>query len=263
MTTKWDPEQYLRFEDERARPFGDLLARVAHPSPSTVVDLGCGPGNMTARLLERWPESRVLGLDSSAEMIGRAEEHAVPGRLDFVLQDLRDWQPEQPVDVVVTSATLHWVPDHLPLVRRFLASLAPGGVFAFQVPGNFQQPSHTLLQELAGSDQWREMLATAMAQIPTAPEPHEYLEVMLAAGARTDIWETTYLHVLTGLDPVLQWISGTGMRPVLAALDASAGPAGRQEFLKTYAALLRAAYPKDADDRTIFPFRRIFGVGVV
>jgi trans-aconitate 2-methyltransferase len=263
MSGPWDPDQYLRFEDERARPFADLLARVPHPMPSTVVDLGCGPGNMTATLLERWPEASVLGLDSSAEMIKRAQEYAVPGRLDFAVEDLRDWQPEQPVDVIVTAATLHWVPDHLPLFRRFLASLAPGGVFAFQVPGNFRQQSHTLLEELARSDQWRDLLAPAMTQIPSAPEPNEYLEVMLAEGAQADVWETTYLHVLKGPDPVLQWISGTGVRPVLAALDASAGAAGREEFLKTYAALLRAAYPRDAEDRTIFPFRRIFGVGVV
>jgi trans-aconitate 2-methyltransferase len=263
MSSNWDPEQYLRFEDERARPFADLLARVPHPSPSSVVDLGCGPGNMTAKLLERWPGSRVLGLDSSPEMIERAQAHSLPGRLDFVLQDLRDWQPEQPVDVIVTAATLHWVPDHLPLVRRFIGNLAAGGVFAFQVPGNFRQPSHTLLEELASSERWREILAPAMTQIPSAPEPHEYLEAILAAGAWADVWETTYLHVLKGPDPVLQWISGTGMRPVLAALDASAGPTGRKEFLRTYAALLRAAYPRDADDRTIFPFRRIFGVGVV
>jgi trans-aconitate 2-methyltransferase len=263
MSGRWDPEQYLRFEDERSRPFADLLARVPHPKPSSVVDLGCGPGNMTAKLLEQWPEAKVLGLDSSAEMIERAQENAVPGRLDFVLQDLRDWKPDQPVDVIVTAATLHWVPDHLPLVRRFMASLAPGGVFAFQVPGNFRQPSHTLLEELAGSDQWRELLAPAMSQIPSAPEPEQYLDVMLPEGTRADVWETTYLHVLTGPDPVLQWISGTGMRPVLAALDASGDATSREEFLKTYAALLRAAYPRDAEDRTIFPFRRIFGVGVV
>jgi trans-aconitate 2-methyltransferase len=196
-------------------------------------------------------------------MIERAQEHSVSGRLEFVLQDLRDWQPEEPLDVIVTAATLQWVPDHLPLVGRFIANLAPGGVFAFQVPGNFRQPSHTLLEELASADQWRELLAPTMAEIPTAPEPQEYLEVMLEAGARADVWDTTYLHVLQGADPVFQWISGTGMRPVLAALDASAGPDRRDEFLKTYAALLRAAYPRDADDRTIFPFRRVFGVGVV
>jgi trans-aconitate 2-methyltransferase len=217
---------------------------------------------MTSKLLDRWPEARVLGLDSSAEMIERAQEHSVPGRLDFVLEDLRDWQPDQPVDVIVTAATLQWVPDHLPLVRRFIGCLAPGGVFAFQVPGNFRQPSHTLLEELAASEQWREILAPAMAHIPRAPEPFEYLEAILVSGAQADVWETTYFHVLKGADPVLQWISGTGMRPVLAALDASAG-ADREEFLKTYAALLRAAYPRDAEDRTIFPFRRIFGVAVV
>lgn len=262
MNASWDPEQYLRFEDERARPFEDLLARVPHPSPATVVDLGCGPGNVTAVLAEQWPDAHILGIDNSKEMIDRAREYEVPGRLEFAVQDLRDWQPEEPVDVLITSATLHWVPGHLSLLSRFIDYLGPGGVFAFHVPGNFRQPSHTLLEELAASERWKEVLGPVVPNLPSSAEPAEYLKTLLATGARVDVWETTYLHVLRGPDAVLQWISGTGLRPVLAALEAN-GPSEVEEFKKSYAALLRAAYPRDSEDRTIFPFRRIFGVVLV
>lgn len=262
MNARWDPDQYLRFEEERARPFEDLLARVPHPSPATVVDLGCGPGNTTAGLLERWPDAHVLGVDNSKEMIDRARKYEVAGRLEFVVEDLRDWQPDGPVDVLLTSATLHWVPGHLSLLSRFVEFLAPGGVFAFQVPGNFRQPSHTLLEELAASERWKDVLGTVVPQLPSSAEPSDYMKGLLAAGARPDVWETTYLHVLRGPDAVLEWISGTGLRPVLAALEAG-DRSDAEDFRRSYAALLRAAYPRDSEDRTIFPFRRIFGVALV
>ena len=254
-STGWDPGQYLRFGDERARPFLDLLARVAADDPAYVVDLGCGPGTLTALLAQRWPRARVEGLDSSPEMIEEAAERAVPGRLGFRLGDLREWRAERPVDVLVSNATLHWVPGHLALLARLVAELAPGGELAVQVPGNFRAPSHTLLAELRESPRWRARLGQAALGGAWVHEPEDYLATLVAAGARADVWETTYLHVLPGPDAVLEWAKGTTLRPVLAALDA----AEQEELLTEYGAALREAYP-ERPYGTVLPFRRLFAV---
>ena len=265
MSTTWDPQQYLRYAEERARPFEDLIARTGVESPAVVVDLGCGPGNLTVTLSDRWPSAHIVGIDSSEEMIVRAGDLSRPGRLEFRAGDLTSWRPERPVDVVVCNAALHWVPGHLGLLPGLVASLSPGGVFAFQVPANFGLPSHVLLRELSLSERWREILGPAVENGPSAHEPSEYLEVLLDSprADRVEVWETTYHHVLSGPDPVLDWVKATGLRPVLEALRAweKEDHAGAErEFLSAYAAVLRAAYPRDTAGRTIFPFRRIFGV---
>jgi trans-aconitate 2-methyltransferase len=263
MAACWDPQQYLRYENERERPFAELLARVVHPRPLEVVDLGCGPGTTTARLLERWPDAHIVGVDNSSEMIAHAAPLAVPGRLEFRAGDLRQWAPDRPVDVLLTSATLQWVPGHEALFPHFVESLAPGGVFAFQVPGNFDEPSHTLLYELAGSDRWGARLGHLVRPSPVMGPP-DYLSALLATSAQSDVWETTYFHILHGADAVLEWVRGSALRPFLAALDLPDMPDDdAAEFLSAYAAVLRLAYPRDTDGRTIFPFRRIFGVAVV
>jgi trans-aconitate 2-methyltransferase len=223
------------------------------------VDLGCGPGNMTVRLLDRWPGALVVGIDNSAEMIREAQTRAISGRLEFERRDLRDWNPERPVDVLVSNATLQWVPAHVELFPRFVASLAPGGVFAFQVPGNFAEPSHTILARLAESDRWRDRLGH-LAGEPAVLSPSEYLAALMATGAQPDVWETTYLHVLHGPGAVLQWLRGTGLRPFLHALETRGRPADSEEFLADYSDLLGSAYPSDEEGRTVFPFRRIFAV---
>jgi trans-aconitate 2-methyltransferase len=263
----WDPGQYLRFGDERGRPFGDLLARVQAASPGYVVDLGCGPGNLTVSLAERWPEAQVLGVDNSPEMIAAANGaagsaatatgHAAAGsagRLSFTLGDVRDWQPSRPVDVFVCNAVLQWVPGHLDLLTRWAGMLAPGGWLAVQMPGNFDQPSHAILRDLAASSRWRPLLGDVSLN-RQAEDPGTYLDLLARAGCRVDAWETTYLHVLPGNDPVLEWYKGTGLRPVLAAL-----PAERtDEFLAEYAARAHDAYPP-APYGTVLPFRRVFVV---
>ncbi len=259
MTACWDPLQYLRYENERERPFAELLSRIDHPDPREIVDLGCGPGTTSTRLLDRWPAAHILGVDSSPEMIAHAQALARPGQLEFRQGDLREWRPDRPVDVLVTSATLQWVPDHESLFPHFVESLSPGGVFAFQVPGNFAEPSHTLLYELAQSDRWAAQLGHLVRPAPVL-EPYAYLAALLATGAEADVWETTYFQVLRGTDAVLDWVRGTALRPFLAALDR---PDEADEFVHAYGAVLRAAYRRDSEGRTVFPFRRIFGVAVV
>jgi trans-aconitate 2-methyltransferase len=251
MPHTWDPDRYLAYADERGRPFLDLISRVDAESPRRVVDLGCGPGNLTGLLADRWPQADVLGIDSSPEMIARAE---APG-VRFEVGDLRKWagRESEQVDVLVSNATLQWVPDHLELLPRLVERVTPGGWFAFQVPGNFDEPSHTIRRELAAQEPYA--AHTDGVAVPDSHDPATYLEVLAAVGCTVDAWETTYLHVLTGDDPVFRWVSGTGARPTLEAL-----PAGlREEFEEEFRARLRAAYPP-RDYGVLLPFRRVFVV---
>ncbi|TKJ31971.1 trans-aconitate methyltransferase [Blastococcus sp. CCUG 61487] len=253
----WDPALYLRYGDERSRPFADLMARVRAVSPAVVVDRGCGEGSLTARLAQRWPGARVTGVDSSAAMLAAARAHARPGRVDFVLQDVRDWRPSGPVDVLVTNAVLQWVPGHERLLVEWRSRLSPGGWLAVQVPGNFGAPTHVLLRELCRSSRWADQVGNVPRGSDVVLEPGGYFDVLTAAGLTVDVWETTYLHVLTGSDPVLAWVRATQLRPVLARL----GDDDAAEFTAEYAAALREAYPERPDGTTLLPFRRIFAVG--
>jgi trans-aconitate 2-methyltransferase len=253
----WDPATYLRYAGERARPFADLLAQVRSEAPAVVVDLGCGEGALTASLARRWPRARVVGIDSSAEMLAAAAAHAELGRVEFENGDVRDWRPDGPVDVLVSNAVLHWVPGHADLLRRWADDLAPGGELAVQVPGNFRAPTHALLTELCRSPRWSARLSAVAPQPDAVLEPAGYLDVLTGAGLAADVWETTYLHVLRGPDPVLGWVRSTVLRPVLAELDA----AEVEDLTKAYAAALRAAYPVRPDGSTVLPFRRVFAVG--
>ena len=256
-TAAWDPAGYLRFGDERARPFTDLLARVGAREPRTVVDLGCGEGALTAALAQRWPGARVTGVDSSPEMLAAAAAHAVPGRVGFVAGDVREWRPDGPVDVLVTNAVLHWVPGHADLLRRWAGQLAPGGWLALQVPGNWRAPTHALLAGLCRSPRWAGRVGDAAPAEDAVLDPAGYLEVLTGAGLVVEAWETTYLHVLRGEDPVLGWVRSTVLRPVLARL----GDDDAAELTASYAAALRTAYPRRSDGTTVLPFRRVFAVG--
>ncbi|CAA9258350.1 MAG: Trans-aconitate 2-methyltransferase [uncultured Blastococcus sp.] len=253
----WDPAGYLRFAGERGRPFVELVARIAAESPATVVDLGCGEGALTASLAQRWPGARITGVDSSDTMLAAAAAHAVPGQVEFVAGDVREWQPSGPVDVLVTNAVLQWVPGHEELLARWAGRLAPGGWLAVQVPGNFDFPTHRILGELCRSPRWAARLADVPRGTGAVLEPSGYYDVLTGAGLTTDAWETTYLHVLTGTDPVVDWVRSTQLRPVLAQLGKDDGAA----FTAAYAAAVREAYPPRPDGTTLLPFRRIFAVG--
>jgi trans-aconitate 2-methyltransferase len=257
----WDPAQYLRYADERSRPFAELTARIRAQTPATVIDVGCGPGTLTRTLAERWPEADVTGVDSSAEMIAAA---AAPSealdRLTYVCADLREWRPAVAPDVVVANAVLQWVPDHLELVGQIAGWLAPGGTFAFQVPDNFDAPSHTVIRDLRTSPRWRDRLGEAADRNAAVERPETYLAALDACGLEPDVWQTSYLHVLHGADPVLDWVKGTALRPVLTALEGDAE--STEEFLAECGAALRAAYPPGPSG-TVFPFLRTFAVGRV
>jgi trans-aconitate 2-methyltransferase len=251
---QWDPETYARYGDERGRPFFDLVARVAAKSPRRVVDLGCGPGQLTGTLADRWPEATIEGLDSSPEMIARARDYAT-AKVSFTVADATQWVMPADTDVVLGNAVLQWVPGHLDLLRHWAATLPGDGWLAFQVPGNFDSPSHRLLRELAESPRWRAPVEGVLRHDAVA-EPSGYADLLLSAGLAADVWESTYLHILPGTDPVLEWMRGTGLRPVLDALSTPDG----ERFATEYGALLRAAYPRTAHG-TMFEFRRIFLVG--
>jgi trans-aconitate 2-methyltransferase len=251
----WDPAQYLTFGDERGRPFRDLVSRVRAQAPEVVVDLGCGPGNLTRELARRWPEADVEGVDSSAEMVLRAKQDGESDRLRFTQGDLREWRPEGEVDVLVSNATLQWVPDHLRLLPRLVTSLRAGGWFAFQVPGNLCEPSHRAIAQLCESATWRDRFAGVELQRPRCEEPATYLEALVATGCTVDVWETTYLQVLQGPDAIVRWMTGTGLRPVLSQL----GEDEREGFLDDYRALVGPHYPQ-REYGTVLPYRRIFAV---
>jgi trans-aconitate 2-methyltransferase len=254
----WDPVQYGRFADERGRPFTELVDRVRLDSPARVVDLGCGPGSLTRTLADRWPDAMITGVDSSADMIETAGQYAIPGKLDFVHADVREWQPAAPVDVTVSNALLQWVPDHLGMLADLAGWLAPGGALAFQVPDNFADPSHTTIRDLRRSEKWRDRLGEGADRTVAVERPRAYLDALGAAGLVPDVWQTTYLHLLPGDDAVLEWVKGTALRPVLDALAGDA--AATAAFLAECGDRLRAAYPPGPYG-TVFEFRRTFAVG--
>ncbi|MFZ7086674.1 methyltransferase domain-containing protein [Curtobacterium sp. RRHDQ10] len=258
----WDPAQYAAFASDRARPFHDLVARIGASAPRRVVDLGCGPGALTATLAARWPDAQVIGIDAASSML---DEAAALGErfpnLRFERGDIADWRPDHRDDVVVTNAALQWVPTHVELLPTWLAALAPGAWFAMQVPGNFGSPSHALMRSIGAQAPFAAALDGVLRADPVLDAPG-YLSLMLDAGFDAVAWETTYMQVLQGEDPVLEWTRGTGLRPALQALDAAdASGTMRRSYEQAYAVALREAYPAGRHG-TVYPFRRVFAAGV-
>ena len=249
----WDAAQYATFADERARPGHDLVARIPQIAARHIYDLGCGRGDLTAELAARWPEARVTGIDLSPTML--ADARARFADIEWVEADLSDWTPDAPADLIFANAALHWLPDHATLFPRLMDQLAPGGVLAVQMPNNFGEPSHKLLRAIAEQGPWADRLALPRAPVASTDV---YWRLLRPLAARLDIWETQYLHALTGEDPVLNWVRGTALLPVQACLDGEELAA----FVADYAEALRTVYTAEPTGQTLFTFRRIFVVAV-
>lgn len=248
----WDPHQYLKFSDERLRPGFDLMARVGELPKGPLVELGCGTGVHARAIAERWPGRAMTALDSSQEMLKQASAEASP--IDWVEADLQTWAPSEPPALLFSNAVFQWIDGHRVLLPRLMSMLVPGGVLALQMPRNFDAPSHVLMRETALEGPWAPALAPLLRTDPVAaPETYYDLLVSIARGG-LDIWETVYLHVLSGDAAVLNWVRGTAVRPLLAALE----PAARKAYERAYGEKLRRAYPRRADGRTLLPFRRLF-----
>ncbi len=252
----WDPSQYLRFADDRLRPALDLVARIDVERPRIIYDLGCGPGNVTRLLAERWPEARIIGVDSSAAMLAKARGE-MPNA-EFLEADIGTWSPLAPPDVIFSNATLQWLPYHEHLLPRLARFLAQGGTLAIQMPHCHDAPSHTAILATAREGPWEAKLADVRSILPVT-SPSEYYRILSPVARHLDIWEAEYLHVLEGDNPVVEWTKGTALRPQLDALEEPE----RDAFLAAYAARVAAAYPREEDGRTLFPFRRIFIVARV
>lgn len=249
----WDDRQYLLFADERTRPARELLARVPLEAARRVVDLGCGPGNSTALLRERWPEAHLTGVDSSEEMLRRARRD-LPG-VEWVQADVSRFVADPAPDVLFSNALLQWLPEHQRLVPALFQQLAPGGVLALQVPRNFAEPSHRLMRETPGP--WAERMAHVRASDPVHA-PGFYYDLLAPAARSVDIWQTTYEHVLADPSAIVDWVKGTGLRPHLEVL----GDAEREPYLAAYTRGIGAAYPARSDGRRLFSFPRLFVVAV-
>jgi trans-aconitate 2-methyltransferase len=258
MKVRWDPEQYRRFAGHRLRPALDLMTRLDGLEPRTVYDLGCGTGEITRILAERWPDARVRGVDSSEEMLGKARAGAATSA-GFELGDLADWKPGEPADVLYSNAAYHWIPDHRAVFPRLLDALAPGGALAVQMPMSWDLPSHRAMREVLahgrgdGRPFGSDALRAAMGRQPLL-ETAEYHDLLASRAREVEVWETEYLQALEGEHPVLEWVRGTGLRPILEGL---AG-AERDAFLERYRARLAELYPRRPDGRTLYPFRRLF-----
>ncbi len=253
---EWDPAQYAKFSDHRTRPALDLLARIP-PTESvhSVVDLGCGTGNITEHIVRRWPSAQITGVDASREMLALAQTR-LPA-VSWVSADLSRWSNENGVDVLYSNAALHWLPDHASLFPHLAGQLRSGGVLAVQMPRNFGAPSHTIANEVAAMSPWRGKLAH-LIKPPPVHEPAYYCDLMCDCFARVELWETEYIQVLDGVDPVLEWIKGSWLRQFLELLEADEVTA----FERAYAKKVAVAYPRRRDGTTILPFRRLFMLGI-
>jgi len=251
----WDPAQYGKFKAERSRPFFDLLAQLDGISPKTIVDLGCGTGELTAELRRKWPEARVLGLDGSPEMIANSAPYASE-RLRFEIGEIENWSPAKPVDLLFSNAAFHWLKDHEQQIKRLAGFVAPEGTLAFQAPNQFREPSHTVIQEVRNGPEWKLLIGSDQSDGYLA-KPQWYLETFRELGFEPRLWETIYYHVLQGEDAALEWVKGTALRGVLSKLDRDQ----QQRFLAQCAEKFRKAYPK-RNGGTLFPYRRMFVVAV-
>lgn len=254
-TNDWSANQYLKFAEERTRPSRDLLAQVRAEAPRRVVDLGCGPGNSTEVLAARWPRARITGMDSSPNMVEKARK-TLP-QLDFEQGDLATWTPPEQVDVFFSNAVFHWIPSdqRLPLISRLIETQPSGGVFAFQVPDNYYEPSQVMMRETAAETAALKGRNPGVAKFQSVQDIYNHLNPLCAS---VNIWHTHYYHVLDSHESIVEWVKGTGLRPFIDPLS----DADRQTFLASYLARLQKAYPACVDGKVILTYPRLFVVAV-
>lgn len=251
----WSAKQYVAFEDERTRPARDLLAAIPTAEARSVVDIGCGPGNSTELLVQRFPGATVSGLDSSADMIAAARKR-LP-QLQFDVAEIDRWADQGPFDVIFANAVLQWVPNHAALLPALAGKLAEGGSLAIQMPDNLNEPSHRLMREVAANGPWASKLADAAGQRTDMASASEYFSMLRPQCARVDVWRTTYHHQLSdGAAGVVEWFKGSGLIPFLSPLTESE----RAQYLEQYLAEVEKAYPALADGSVLLPFPRLFMV---
>lgn len=250
----WNADLYLQFAKERTRPSLDLIARIDVPNPARIIDLGCGPGNSTARLREHWPEADITGLDNSAEMIATASK-AYPAE-KWVLADAATWTADVPFDIVFSNAALQWLPDHKTLFPHLLAQVAPGGAFAVQMPAHYKSPLHHVIFEVADDSYWQHLMDGPRNAL-TRESPFFYYDLLQPLAAHLDIWETEYYHILDGPQSIVNWFRSTGMRPFLDVLPTEEQ---KQRFEQLVLEGYTLAYPRQKDGRVLLPFRRLFMV---
>ncbi|MGK6315333.1 trans-aconitate 2-methyltransferase [Neorhizobium sp. DT-125] len=252
----WSAEQYVKFEDERTRPARDLIAQVPLGSATRAYDLGCGPGNSTELLTERFGARNVTGLDSDDNMLAAARKR-LPGT-EFLKADLNTWVPDEPADLLYANAVFQWVPDHLSVLARLTDHLKPGGVLAVQMPDNLTEPSHMLMEETGAAGPWAAAFEGGRVRRPLLPPPSAYFDALMPKVSRVDVWHTVYYHPLADAPAIIEWVRGTGLRPYLDA----AGPAHAEAFTADYTARIARAYPPMADGRVLLRFPRLFVVAV-
>jgi trans-aconitate 2-methyltransferase len=248
----WDPSLYLQFANERTRPALDLLTRLNAAHPNRIIDLGCGPGNSTALLRQRWPEAEIIGLDDSAEMIAAATR-AYPSE-QWVLADAAVWTADRPFDLIFSNAALQWVPNHARLFPHLLAQLGLTGVLAVQMPAHFESPLHQVVLEVANAGAWRDRMGAARTAL-TKEAPAVYYDLLQPLTSQLEMWETEYFHSLESPRALVDWFRATGLRPFLAALQSEAE---QRAFEQRVLAGYTQAYPLQQDGRVLFPFRRLF-----
>ncbi len=251
----WAPQEYLQFENERTRPSRDLVARISVDHARAVIDLGCGPGNSTAVLAERWPLAKITGLDNSAAMLERARQHFP--QHEWISGDIGEWaaSTDADYDIVFSNAALQWVAGHQTLYPRLLAHVRSGGVLAVQSPANMNAPAHKIMRDLAASPKWKDHFGHGNVREWHVHDAGFYYDVLSPAARNLDIWETEYMHVMPDTRAIAEWYKGTGLRPFL---DALSGDECRDQFMQDYEAALREAYTVRTDGRVLFPFRRLF-----
>jgi trans-aconitate 2-methyltransferase len=252
----WSASQYVKFEDERTRPPRDLLAQVPLDHVSRGVDLGCGPGNSTELLIERFGAAHISGLDSDDDMLAAASERLPYTK--FSKADLSTWTPEAPHDLFFANAVFQWLPDHIDIFERLIGHLKPGGVLAVQMPDNLDEPSHRAMVETAADGPWAERFAQPATRRDALPPPAAYYDRLKPLSARVDIWHTIYNHPMADATAIVEWVKGSGLRPYLDR----AGPEHREGFLAAYLERIEAAYPKLSTGGVLFRFPRLFIVAV-